>query len=149
MQAAAQRISEVLSRYPKVIQSEYDKESGMIKNLLTDLKAPASNAFTGLVTDGQEGNVYAGTINTSGDWDMGWNFNNKITNPDATIFFPALGCRLSYCGDLVYVGSVGYHWAATPYDSEDGYYMFLDERRVIPHTTNTYAEGNAVRPVAE
>ena len=40
-QAAAQRISEVLSRYPKLIQSEYDKESGMIKNLLTDLKAPA------------------------------------------------------------------------------------------------------------
>ena len=43
-QAAAQRISEVLSRYPKVIQSEYDKESGMIKNLLTDLKAPAMAA---------------------------------------------------------------------------------------------------------
>ena len=40
-QIAAQRISEVLSRYPKMIQSEYDKESGMIKNLLTDLKAPA------------------------------------------------------------------------------------------------------------
>ena len=43
-QAAAQCISEVLSRYPKVIQSEYDKESGMIKNLLTDLKAPAMAA---------------------------------------------------------------------------------------------------------
>ena len=43
-QTAAQRISEVLSRYPKVIQSEYDKESGMIKNLLTDLKAPAMAA---------------------------------------------------------------------------------------------------------
>ena len=43
-QTAAQRISEVLSRYPKVIQSEYDKESGMIKNLLTDLKAPAMTA---------------------------------------------------------------------------------------------------------
>ena len=43
-QIAAQRISEVLSRYPKVIQSEYDKESGMIKNLLTDLKAPAMAA---------------------------------------------------------------------------------------------------------
>ena len=43
-QDAAQRISEVLSRYPKLIQSEYDKESGMIKNLLTDLKAPAMAA---------------------------------------------------------------------------------------------------------
>ena len=36
---AAQQVSEVMSRYPKLVTANYDKESGMVKNLITDLRA--------------------------------------------------------------------------------------------------------------
>lgn len=39
--ASAEAISEVLSRYPKAAQMNYDKESGALKNLIADLRTPA------------------------------------------------------------------------------------------------------------
>ena len=39
---------------------------------------PASNAFTGATTNGQN----TGSWNVNGAWDHGWNFNNKITSPE-------------------------------------------------------------------
>ena len=42
--AAALKIQEVSSRYPRAAQENYDKESGMIKNLITDLKAAECTA---------------------------------------------------------------------------------------------------------
>lgn len=38
---SAESISEVLARYPKMLHVNYDKESGMLKNLITDLRAKA------------------------------------------------------------------------------------------------------------
>ena len=38
MRTSAERLSEVLARYPKMLQVNYDKESGMVKNLVTDLR---------------------------------------------------------------------------------------------------------------
>ena len=34
---SAERLSEVIARYPKMLQVNYDKESGMVKNLIADL----------------------------------------------------------------------------------------------------------------
>ena len=38
-QKSAQQMSDVLGRYPKLAVANYDKETGMIKNLVTDLNA--------------------------------------------------------------------------------------------------------------
>ena len=38
-QKSAQQMNEVMSRYPKLASANYDKETGMIKNLVTDLNA--------------------------------------------------------------------------------------------------------------
>lgn len=41
MRTSAERLSEVLARYPRMLQVNYDKESGMVKNLITDLRTAA------------------------------------------------------------------------------------------------------------
>ena len=41
MKTAAEAVSEVLSRYPKAAQMNYDKESGALKNLIADLRTAA------------------------------------------------------------------------------------------------------------
>nr|WP_315347504.1 DUF6261 family protein [Hoylesella enoeca] len=47
--AAAKVLAEVMSRYPRAAAENYDKETGMIKNLITDLNAaPAAAAVTKL-----------------------------------------------------------------------------------------------------
>lgn len=38
LRASAERLAEVMARYPKMLQVNYDKESGMVKNLVTDLR---------------------------------------------------------------------------------------------------------------
>ena len=46
---AAKVVAEVMSRYPRAAAENYDKETGMIKNLITDLNAaPAAAAVTKL-----------------------------------------------------------------------------------------------------
>ena len=78
---------------------------------------PASNAFTGFSKTGTSSG--RNMINVSGDgaWHHGWDFNNKISNPDATVYFPASGYRYSYGGslhDLTY-DIRGTYWGATSY----------------------------------
>ena len=107
---------------------------------------PASNAFTGFTTDGQNG----GTMNVSGAWDWGWNFNNKITSPDAAVYFPASGLRGSYgVGSLSGVGHFGYYWSAVPYDTDDCCYLIFYSGSVNPQFYNDRSYALSVRPVAE
>ena len=112
-------------------------------------KMPASNAFTGFTTNGQNG----GSMNVSGAWDYGYNFNNKISSPDATVWFPALGSRdYYYNGRLFGVGGVGSYWSAVPNSVHD--VCGLDFRSgggsVDPQSINSrQAYGISVRPVAD
>ncbi len=53
-------------------------------------KVPERNAFTGFTTTGEKTNVKK-EFNVTGSYDYGWNFNNKLKNPDATFFIPAAG----------------------------------------------------------
>ena len=108
-------------------------------------KMPASNAFTGFTTDGQNG----GTMNVSGAWDWGWNFNNKITSPDAIVYFPASGYRSSYGSSLNYVGYYGYYWPAVPNNSIYGCDLFFNQWSVYPQNDIGRSCGFSVRPVAE
>ena len=108
-------------------------------------KMPASNAFTGFTTNGQSG----GTMNVSGAWDYGWNFNNKITSPDATVYFPASGFRVNYDGSLLYVGSRGYYWSAVPNVTSVGCILYFGSGFVYPQSNFHRSFGFSVRPVAD
>ena len=108
---------------------------------------PASNAFTGFTTNGQNG----GPMNVSGAWDYGWNFNNKITSPDATVYFPASGYREWGSGSLGGEG-FGNYWSAVPLDTHYfnyGSLMGFYSGGVIPLYFYFRSFGFSVRPVAE
>ena len=106
---------------------------------------PASNAFTGFTTNGQN----YGPKNVSGDWDHGWNFNNKITSPDATVYFPASGYYYNHNGSLYGVGSDSYYWSAVPYNTYEGCYLRFHSTDVYPQKDESRSSGFSVRPVSE
>ena len=78
---------------------------------------PASNAFTGLTKTGMPA-TGAAQVNINGPWNWGQRFNNKITSPDATIYFPASGSRGHNGSDINYWGSSGVYWTAIPYSND-------------------------------
>lgn len=108
-------------------------------------KMPASNAFTGFTTNGQNG----GTMNVSGDWDNGWNFNNRISSPDATVYFPVSGFRSIDDGSLYSVGYNGCYWSAVPYGAGFGCNLNFYRWGVDPQRDNNRSSGFSVRPVSE
>ncbi|MDY6206502.1 MAG: fimbrillin family protein [Prevotella sp.] len=108
----------------------------------------ASNAFTGFTRNGQNG----GPINNTGVWTTGYTFNNKISNPTATLFFPASGCRTGEQGtpDTQYMWKVGYYWTAMPLTFDEAPQFLLSrEDGVHPCHRNGRSHGFSVRPVAE
>ncbi len=110
-------------------------------------KMPASNAFTGFTTNGQN---RGGTMNVSGDWDNGWNFNNRISSPDATVYFPASGYRNINDGSLRYVGYGGYYWSAVPDVTYNGCNLCFNKWIVYPQFNfHIRSYGFSVRPVSE
>ena len=108
-------------------------------------KLPASNAFTGFTTNGQN----AGTMNVSGAWENGWNFNNKITSPDATVYFPASGYREFSNGSLSRVGFGGYVWSAVPHDPGNSCCLYFVRWGVYPQVTKSRSIGLSVRLVLD
>ena len=112
-------------------------------------KMPASNAFFGFTTNGQNG----GPKNVSGTWNYGWNFNNKVGNPDATLFFPALSFRNTLDGKL-YIPPISsnysaHYWAAIPFLTGHGCGLYFSSTLVIPHQSSEMSRGESVRPVAD
>lgn len=108
-------------------------------------KMPASNAFTGFTTNGQND----GPMNVSGAWDYGWNFNNKRSSPDATVYFPASGYRNYGSGSLYNVGSQDCYWSAVPRDTYYGCGLYFISGIVHPQYNNNRSFGFSVRPVSE
>ena len=108
---------------------------------------PASNAFTGFTTTGQYTTAQS-QFNVSGAWDYGWTFNNKISFPDATVYFPASGYR-GYVGSLGAVGDFGFSWSAVPYNTNDGCFLIFNSGSVNPQNVNYRSFGYSVRPVSE
>ncbi len=109
-------------------------------------KMPASNAFTGFTTNGQG----TGSMNTNGAWDNGWNFNNKVSSPDATVYFPASGYRDLGDGSLTNVGSSGKSWSAGTFnDTYSGCNLDFYRWHVAPRNESYRSYGFSVRPVAE
>ena len=106
---------------------------------------PASNAFTGFTKNGQNN----GPMNVSGGWYNGWNFNNKISSPDATVYFPASGLRSGYSGSLNSVGNNGYSWSAVPGSTNSACAQTFSQSNVESQNYYDRWYGMSVRPVAE
>ena len=106
---------------------------------------PASNAFSGFTTDGRNN----GPMNVSGGWYNGWNFNNKISSPDATVYFPASGLRSGYSGSSNGVGSNGYSWSAVPGSTNSACAQTFSQSNVESQNYYDRWYGFPVRPVAE
>lgn len=107
---------------------------------------PASNAFTGFTKNGQN----KGPMNVSGVWDYGWNFNNKIHSPDATVYFPAAGGR-NGVGSLVGVGYGGAYWSASVPTGLwiGGCSLGFSPRHVSLYGSSNRSQALSVRPVSE
>ena len=110
-------------------------------------KMPASNAFTGFTTTGQNTDTQS-QFNVSGDWDMGWNFKAGGSST-ATVYFPASGYRGCNDGSLYYVGNSGCYWSAVPSGTGGGCNLDFDQWYVTPQNYGTRSNGYSVRPVSE
>ena len=107
---------------------------------------PASNAFTGFTTTGDNSNTEF-EFNVGGDWDMGWDFKGTGTN---TVYFPALGVRRYDNGSLADVGIQGSAWSAGP--KSHTYYccgLHFAQWYVYPRYQGGRSVGWPVRPVSE
>ena len=136
--------------------NSYEFNNGPVVKTIYDpcppgFKVPAPKAFTGFTTTGQ----YTSNreeFNVSGTWNNGWNFNNKRTNPNATIYFPALGYRYGDNLSLSGLNNSGSYWAASvgPYNGFRGYNLSISENWIYNTSNeNNPASGYCVRPVAD
>ena len=118
-------------------------------------KMPASNAFTGFTSNGQNQSG-AANINANGtadSWDKfsaayGHNFYTNGSKT-ATIFFPASGFRDGSDGSLYNVGFNGYYWSAVPGSTSYGCGLNFYWSGVNPQGNYDRSFGFAARPVSE
>ena len=112
-------------------------------------KMPASNAFTGFTTTG--GNTETKSqFNINGEWESGFHFNNKISSPDATVYFLASGYRNSKDGSLFGMGYFGYYRSAVPSkDAGYGCYLHFHLGEVLPQKSDLRSDVFSVRPVRD
>ena len=118
-------------------------------------KMPASNAFTGFSSNGQNqntaANINARETNDSSDKFFAAYGHNFYTNSskNATIFFPASGFRIYSVGSLSNVGSYGYYWSAVPGSTDGGCSLGFSWSYVYPQIDVNRSYGFAARPVSE
>ena len=118
-------------------------------------KMPASNAFTGFTSDGQNqstaANINAKETNESSVKFSAAYGHNFYTNSskNATIFFPASGFRISSDGSLNNVGNYGCYWSAVPSSTLNGCGPGFLWSSVGPQGSDYRSYGFAARPVSE
>ena len=117
-------------------------------------KMPASNAFTGFTTTGQN-TFMQSELNVDGTSD-GQTYQNNFghnfwtnSSKTATINFPASGYRPNGGGFLFHVGYLGFYWSAVPLSTLDCCSLTFDSGYVGPLKSNSRGCGYAVRPVSE
>ena len=117
-------------------------------------KMPASNAFTGFTKDGgakhSTDNTNAKEANESDKFfaAYGYNFYTN-SSKNATIFFPVSGIRNYADGELQFVGTDGYFWAAVPLSTTDGCSLYFYGTYVDPREFMQRPCGMAAHPVSE
>ena len=117
-------------------------------------KMPASNAFTGFTTTGQnsstqsEFNIDDTSNSQTFQNNLGHNFWTN-SSKTATIYFPASGCRDNSDGSLRAIGSFGSYWSAYCNVSNYGCFLIFYSGLVNPLYVGNRANALAVRPVSE
>ena len=107
-------------------------------------KLPASNAFTSFSYTGQNDHEANGT-----SWYNGWNFSNKPTAPDASVYFTNSGYR-DQRGIADYMYELGLYWSAVPNNAIYGCSLYFGRHKVWPLNNYYFRSiGMSVRPVAE
>ena len=118
-------------------------------------KVPPSGAFNGFSrTAGKVTNP--ADFNVEGGWDAGWHFNNKLSNPNKTIFLPITGYRPFPDGKLHYQEWGGY-WSASTflnYSSPSIWNSWsqcfnLTQSVVYPGNASQWANGHSVHPIKD
>ena len=114
-------------------------------------KMPASNAFTGFTTTGQNSSTQSElNIEDSQTFqnNLGHNFWTN-SSKTATIYFPASGCRDNSDGSLSTIGIFGSYWSAYYNVSNYACFLIFYSGLVNPLYAGIRANGFAVRPVSE
>lgn len=99
---------------------------------------------------------YFTSARINGVWNYGWDFNNKVTNPDDVIYFPPAGCR----GDGTSAGTnalqlqhgYGIYWTSNSFKGENvNSCNMVFSAAYINNPYNNYLvfTGCAVRPMKE
>lgn len=111
-------------------------------------KLPASNAFTGFTTTGNNTNTLS---EINGIWDSslkGWNFYTNSTKTQ-TIFFSASGFREYSKGELISVRGYGCYWSAVPVNPAGGRSLGFNASSANPLGNYYRAYGFGVRSSQE
>ena len=111
-------------------------------------RMPGYDSFTGFSRSGALTN-YTSQFNVSGDWDKGWHFYNKLSNPDATIFFPTTGIWTGWSTDGLSQDNLGFYQTAIPAIGAALYDFAFGERTLQPLNSNSNYRQRAVRPVLD
>ena len=134
----------------KVIKSVYDPSP-------VGYSLPASNAFTGFTTTGQNAgkwNIPATPeertkFNVKNDFDRGWYFYTKLNKQGYTVFFPASGYRHYNAGSLSDMAMGGCYSMAGPTGTHYGRYLGFLSSFVDPLHSPNRSFGFAVRSAEE
>ena len=114
-----------------VIKSVYDPSP-------VGYSLPASNAFTGFTTTGQNVGVNLSApfspeqVNAKLPFDKGWYFYTKLNKAGDLFFFPASGNRYYTTSSLGGVTTVGICWVAGPYNRNIDRCFYFDSGYVHP-----------------
>lgn len=122
-------------------------------------QVPAGDAFTWATTTGENASANA-NYNTIGFWNYGYYFNNKISNPDASIWFPDTGRRSYRTGNLESVSdgnmlhfSESNNWTnqvSNMYPSQcTSFYATFNFYNLSPKFSHRRSHGLSVRPITE
>ena len=124
-----------------VIKSVYDPSP-------VGYSLPASNAFTGFTTTGQNANATA-QWNIKGSFDKGYYFYTKPNKKGGTNFFSACSYRITSSGALydIYLG--GCYWTSGLLNTINCIYLGLTSNVVYPLHRNYRAYGFAIRSAEE
>ena len=95
----------------------------------------------------------SGTYGNASDWIKSNPYSGLISgymwSNDDISFFPASGYRNASNGKFYAVGTNGYAWMSTPYNSTNGYYLDFRSSTVYPNYTNHRSFGFPTRCIKE
>ena len=118
---------------------------------------PASNAFTGFTTTGQNTGDGPNPLtpetkakfNVKGDFDKGYYFYTKPNKQGNIFWFPAGGFRLYTSGNMLNFSASNYYWNGAPISHVAGRLLYLSQNLINPISDHFRSHGFSVRSAEE